>query len=175
LLAAFSLGHHEVSHGHDIEHDHDLDHEEGGMGWFVSLLTFRSVIAALTFFGLGGLAAREASLPGPLPFVVAVAASVGMLLLVAGLMRSLNRLKDDGTVQIDRTVGKTATVYLSIPGNQTGAGKVTVKVQNRTVEYQAVTQHETLATGTTVQVVAVVNPSTVLVVPVTQAQRFSHV
>src|SRR5262245_2950988 len=41
---------HEVG-GHDAHHDaaHDSSH-----AWFVGLLTFRTIAAALTFFGLGG-------------------------------------------------------------------------------------------------------------------------
>jgi len=77
------------------------------------------------------------------------------------------QLKADGTQRIDRAVGNTGTVYLSVPANQEGTGKVTVKVQNRTVEYLAVTRHQALATGTPVQVVAVVGPDTVEVAPVT--------
>ena len=68
------------------------------------------------------------------------------------------RLKAEGTQRIDRAVGRTGTVYLSVPGKNSGAGKVTVKVQNRTVEYQAVSRNEALATGTPIQVVAVVGP-----------------
>ena len=72
-------------------------------------------------------------------------------------------------MHIGRAVGTTGTVYLSVPGKNGGAGKVTVKVQNRTVEYQAVTSQETLATGTAVQVIAVVGPDTVEVISVAQS------
>ena len=33
------------------------------------------------------------------------------------------------------------TVYLTIPGQKAGAGKVTLCLQNRSVEYQALTPH----------------------------------
>jgi hypothetical protein len=173
LVGLLGLGHHDVDHDHGMDHGHDLDHEHEA-SWYVGLLTFRTIVSAVTFFGLVGLAAMEASLHPSVALGLAVVAGAGALFLVAWMVKSLHRLKADGTVRIDRAVGTTGTVYLSIPGNQAGTGKVTVKVQNRTVEYLAVTRHDALATGTPVQVVAVVSADTVEVVPVPQAQQVSH-
>ncbi len=48
-----------------------------------------------------------------------------------------------------------AVVYVPIPGKRAGAGKVTFRLQNRLVEYQAVTEDDTrLTTGEKVIVVA---------------------
>ena len=52
-------------------------------------------------------------------------------------------------------------MYLRIPGAKAGAGKVHLMLQNRTVEYQAVTAGAELPTGAPVKVVAVVNSDTV--------------
>jgi len=175
LLSLLGLGHHDIDHGHDAGgHDHDFDHDHH-VSWYVGILTLRTVAAALTFFGIAGLAAGEVYGEPVLVFVLAVLAGAGALFAVAWMMKALHRLKADGTLRIERAVGKTGTVYLSVPGNGGGAGKVTVKVQNRTVEYLAISRQEPLATGTPVQVVAVVGPDTVEVVPVPQAQRISHV
>ncbi len=80
-------------------------------------------------------------------------------------MRTLHQLKSDGTVRIQRAVGQNGTVYLSIPGQRSGAGKVTLCLQNRTVECQAVTPYQPLPTGSKVVVTAVVGPDTVEVAP----------
>ena len=48
-------------------------------------------------------------------------------------------------------------------------------VQNRTMEYQAVTPHAALPAGTKITVVAVVNSDTVEVIPVTTSEMVSHV
>ena len=61
--------------------------------------------------------------------------------------------------------GSTGTVYLAIPGERKGAGKVLLTLQNRTVEYQAVTSRGALPTGAPILVVDVVGPDTVDVVP----------
>ena len=173
LLGLLGLGdHHDVAGDHDV-HDaggHDAhghgDHDSHN-SWFVGVLTFRSLVAALTLFGLAGLAAtvnfkQESSLS----LVIALAAAVGALFGVAYLMRSLHRLKADGTVRIERAVGQNGTVYLTIPAQKAGVGKVTLTVQNRTVEYQAVTPHQQLPTGSKIVVTAVLGPDTVEVVPV---------
>jgi hypothetical protein len=48
-------------------------------------------------------------------------------------------------------------VYIPIPASRKGAGKVQLSMQNRIVEYQAVTEEdEPLKTGQAVQVVGIV-------------------
>jgi crotonobetainyl-CoA:carnitine CoA-transferase CaiB-like acyl-CoA transferase len=128
-------------------------------------LTFRTIVAALTFFGLAGLAASRSRPDEPaISLGAAVAGGVGAMLLVATMMKALHRLKADGTARIDRAVGRCGTVYLTVPARKQGAGKVTLNLQNRTVEYHAVTPEETLPTGARVMVVSVVGPGTVEVV-----------
>ena len=179
LLGQFLLGlvgfgdHHDAGGDHDFhdtgghdthgEHgDHDTQHS-----WFVGVLTVRSVVAALTFFGLAGLASTvNFQHEPPLSLAFAVAAGAGALFGVAYLMRTLHRLRSDGTVRIERAVGRSGTVYLTIPGEKAGVGKVTLNLQNRTVEYQALTPHQQLPTGSKVVVTAVLGPDTVEVAPV---------
>jgi membrane protein implicated in regulation of membrane protease activity len=168
---------HELGHelGHDVSHEHDHGHVHGS-SLFVSLLTFRTVAAALTFFGLTGLAATAYRPEEPgLSLGLAVTAGLGALLLVATLMKMLHRLKADGTARITRAVGQRGTVYLTIPARKQGAGKVTVKLQNRTMEYHAVTPEEELPTGARIVVVSVVGPGTLEVVPAPTPERTTHV
>ena len=179
LLSVLGIGH-DVDHDggggdHHIGTDHDSDHGHEHGSWFFGVLTFRALVTALLFFGLGGLLGASSSDEPLAPLGIAIAAGLAALFGVAWMMKLFHQLKADGTVRIDRTVGMIGTVYLSVPGKNSGTGKVTVKLQNRTVEYQAITNHEALATGTPVQVVAVAGPGTVEVVPVSQAERISHV
>ena len=77
------------------------------------------------------------------------------------LMKTLFRMRSEGTARIEYSVGKAGAVYLRIPGNRAGTGKITLNLQNRTMEYQAVTSGEALPTGANIVVVAVVGPDTV--------------
>lgn len=155
-------GDHDTDHGGDTDHDSHDNHGHGN--WLFGALTFRSVSAALMFFGLGGLTAdyygaNTASASG-----VALGAGAGALYAVAGLMKWLAGLKSDGTARIDGAVGHTGSVYLRVPGEKAGAGKVHLNLQNRTVEYLAVTPGPELPTGAAVKVVGVVATDTVEVV-----------
>lgn len=177
LVCQFVLGLLGLGDHHDAAGDHDV-HDAGGHdthgghddhdthnAWFVSVLTVRSLVAALTFFGLAGLAATvNFNQEPPLSLAIALAAAGVALFGVAYLMRALHRLKADGTVRIERAVGQSGTVYLTIPGQRAGVGKVTLTVQNRTLEYQAVTPHQQLLTGSKIVVTAVLGPDTVEVV-----------
>jgi membrane protein implicated in regulation of membrane protease activity len=197
LLGLLGIGHHEIGghemetdaphdFGHDAGHDasHDADHtndshyDHSYTAWFTGVLTFRAIVAALTFFGLAGMAATSGGLEPQLSFLIALAAGIAALFLVAVVMRSLARLRSDGTVRIDRAVGAAGTVYLSIPGRKTGMGKVHLKLQNRIVEYRAITAVDDLPTGSLVVVVAVSGPGTVEVAPASPSpspERISHV
>jgi hypothetical protein len=141
----------------DTDTDHGGDHGNG----FLGMLSVRAVSAALMLFGLGGLTALSRGADEPVAFLVATGAGVATLYGVALMMQSLARLKHDGTARVERSVGRTGTVYLRVPAAKTGPGKVHLMLQNRTVEYQAVTAGGELPTGTPVRVVAVVNSDTV--------------
>ncbi|MEX2560992.1 MAG: hypothetical protein WD403_13810 [Pirellulales bacterium] len=145
-----------------------------GSSWFVGMLTFRTLMAAVTFFGLAGLAGNSAQLPNELTLVVALAAGAGAMYMVHWMMQLLHKLKADGTARIERAVGQAGTVYLRIPGQKAGVGKVHVNLQNRTMEYEAMTSQEPLPVGARVVVVNVLGPGTVEVELVPEPQRISH-
>src|SRR5436190_5778633 len=82
LLGLLGLGEHggaDHGDGHlDAHHDADHDHGDGGhSSWFVGMLSLRAIAAALTFFGLAGLAAHYRGLDTGL--CVLIAAGAGML------------------------------------------------------------------------------------------------
>jgi hypothetical protein len=145
--------------------DHPADSDQGAT-WFLHMLSFRSVVAALAFFGLGGLAASSSQMSSWFAFPVAAVCGLTAMFMVAWLMGLLHHLQAEGTVRIERAVGGPGVIYLTVPPHGEGAGKVTVKIQNRTMEYLAVSHEEKpLATGTPVVVVGIVGPNTVEVGP----------
>jgi hypothetical protein len=74
-------------------------------------------------------------------------------------------LRAEGTARIGRALGSPATVYLRIPANRSGAGKIQLNLQNRTMEYEAVTSGDEIPTGAKVTVVGIVASDTVEVRP----------
>lgn len=168
----FHFGH---ADGHDGGHSSESGDDHHDSSWFFRMISFRTLVAALTFFGLAGLAGSSAELPPELALVIALAAGAGAMYGVHWLMQSLYRLRADGTVRIQRAVGQSATVYLRIPANKSGVGKVHLNLQNRTMEYEAMTSHELLPVGAKVVVVDVLGPDTVEVEPAVEAERTVHV
>ncbi len=142
----------------DSDTDHDDAHHDN---FFLGMLTVRTVSSALLFFGLGGLTSLYYGADEPAAFGVAIGAGLAALYLVATLMKSVAKLKADGTARVERAIGRPGTVYLRIPAGRSAAGKIQMMLQNRTVEYQAVTAGNELPTGTAIKVVAIVNSDTV--------------
>ena len=155
---------------HDAPHDVHVDHgghagaHHDGAATGLHLASLRALAAGVAFFGLTGYGLQRAGTAGWLALVAALAAGGVALVIVALLLRAMLRLESDGTVRIENALGQAATVYIPIPGEKAGAGKISLSVQGRLVEYQAVTPEATLPTGAAVTVVDVVAPDTLEVV-----------
>jgi len=180
-------GEHGIDFSHDVAHDfagdsgHDAPggdaHGAGGddhaatqqhaSSWLFAVISFRTLVAAVTFFGLVGSAAQSAGQPVGVQLLLAIAAGIGAMYGVHWLIRSIGRLGEDATLRVKNALGQEGTVYVPIAGSRTQAGKIQLKVQNRLVEYEAVTSlPERLATGTKVRVVGMAG-SVLEVEPVT--------
>jgi len=151
---------------HDSSHSSDQnDHHEAN--WLFRMISVRAVVAALAFFGLAGLAADAAKIPQPLTLLIALAAGLAAMYGVYWMMRGMQSLQAEGTVRIERAIGKIGTVYLRIPAHEAESGKIQLNLQNRTMEYLAMTAGPEIPTGTKVEVVGVISPTTVAVAAVT--------
>jgi membrane protein implicated in regulation of membrane protease activity len=135
-------------HGHDVAHAHDSS-------WLFGIISFRTLVAACAFFGLGGLAASSAGWSMFLQVGTAVVCGAVAMVAVHSLLKMLGKLGDDATVRIHKALGQEGTVYVPIAAGKERAGKVQLKLQNRLMEYEAITAGERLATGVRVRVVAI--------------------
>lgn len=139
--------------GHSGDHAAGLDH---GSTWLFAVISFRTLVAAAAFFGLIGLAAQAAGQPVGVQLLLASLAGVGAMYGVHWLVRLMGRLSEDRTLRVQQAVGREGTVYIPIPPRGQSAGKVQLALQQRLVEFEAVTSGERpLATGTKVRVVGV--------------------
>lgn len=138
--------------------------------WLFGVISFRTLVAAATFFGLAGMASRAASLSLVNQLLIALACGVGAMYLVHWLMSLMYRLSEDNTVRINRAVGREGMVYLPVPAGKTGPGKVQLRLQGRMMEYEAVTSAMSdLPTGARVVVVGVVAGNVLEVAPTEQS------
>jgi len=127
---------------------------DGHGNLFFGLLSFKTLSAFAGFFGLTGLALIEAGWGFGARVAGAVGAGFASMIVVGWLMRSLSRLNASGTVRMANAVGLTGTVYLRIPAQRSGAGKVTLRLQGRSVEVPARTEGEEIPTGHVVRVLS---------------------
>jgi hypothetical protein len=155
-----------VDHGGDVATDHHVS-----SSWLFSVLSVRTVVAALAFFGLGGLGAEAAGAGTLQTLVVAVAAGLLALYGVYYLLLCIARLAAEGTVRVQRAIGRHGTVYTTIPGKESGTGKIQINLQNRTMEYLALTSGHALSPGAKVVVTEVITSDTVAVEPVLETEK----
>ena len=160
VLGLLGVVHHDLDGHHETHAGHHDSATEG-----LNLLSVRALSAGLGFFGVGGMAGMSTGLGLVAALPLGIALGLAAMIGTAMITRWMMKLEDDGSVSIDGAVGSTGTVYLAIPGERKGAGKVVLTLQNRTVEYQAVTSLAALPTGASILVVDVVGPDTVDVVP----------
>ena len=153
VLGAFGAdGHHEAGPGH-----HDSGH--GGL----DLLSVRALSAAVGFFGLVGFGVLRGGLGAPIALTLAAVTGFVAAYGIASLMRGLRRLEIDKSFDISLALGAQGQVYLGIPGNRGGVGKVHINVHDRLVELAAVTAESAIHAGTAILVVDTVSSDTVVV------------
>ncbi len=141
--------------GEALDFDGDAAHS-----MFIHVLSFRALVAFFTFFGLGGLAGEASGFESRTTIFLAIGAGLASMLIVAYIMNLLVSLHSSGSLEMKNAVGETGRVYLRVPAEKGGQGKVHVVVQGRTVEARAVTSGPELPTGSSARVVGLVDPST---------------
>ena len=125
------------------------------------ILSLRTIVAGIAFFGLGGLAGLTGGTSKAVSVLIAVISGLIAIYAVYYLYWSAARLKDDGSLSEKTLVGSTGSVYMRIPAAKSGIGKVLICQQGRTVEYEAITAGEELKTSTPIVVVGIVSSTTV--------------
>ena len=74
------------------------------------------------------------------------------------IIKQILKLQEDNTFNINNTVGKTAQVYINIPANNSGSGKVQLSINGSFHELDAFTEDvKKINSGETVRIVRVEN------------------
>ena len=170
--------------GHDVSHagggEHGGEHGDGGgqdphgSTSLFQIISMRTVTAALAFFGLTGLAAESQQLPTGTTVMLALGAGFAAMYSVHWRMGRLLKLRSDGTVRLNRAVGRSANVYVRVPARGQGVGKVVLTLQNRTVELDAVSEGEAIPAGTQVVVQSLTGAEVVQVTPCPAPDEVTH-
>jgi hypothetical protein len=151
-------------HDTPFAHAGDMDYQHPDSTWLFGVLSFRTLVAAAAFFGIAGEAALTSGYTPGISLTIAVIVGLGAMYGMYWLMRGISQLASSGNERIGAAIGKQAIVYVPIPAEAKGKGKIHVTLQNRTVEYQAISSESSpLKTGEAVEIVDIKNSDTVAV------------
>lgn len=160
VLSVLGLEH---SHDHDFTGHSNTDNSlDGGF----TVLSVRSLIAFFTFFGWAGvLTLKSGATPLSAVFWGSIAGLLAMF-LVAYIIYLFSKLQENGSIDLQDALFTKGEVYLTVPANKKGNGKVHLKIKGSFRELDAVTEGRELRTGVAIRVLEVLEDNTLLVEPV---------
>ena len=145
----------------------DLDHHDISSHADISdfrLLSVQSVIAFLCIFGWSGIAAQSCGMPAWGAILLGAVLGFVAMFLVAKIIQWSSKLTQNGSFNVKNLLGESGTVYIPIPPNGQGTGKINISCGERFLEFDAVCEGDkTLATGSAVRVVDIISGSTLVV------------
>jgi len=150
--------------GADIDADTDFDSSLDGLDSGMNLYTFRNFVNFLLGFGWTAILLKDSIQSKVLLVVVATLVGIALVAIVMYMFKLLASMQQNGAIDISKDgVGCTGKVYLTIPGERKGEGKVQISINNSVREYVALTDGDTIKNGTPIKVVEVLNDNTLLV------------
>lgn len=150
----------------DHDADFDLDTSDGSFDAdpSMNLLTFRNLVNFCMGFGWTAVLMHEKIQSNALLIIVSVIVGILLVTVVMWIFKWLSGMQQTGNIDVHKSaVGCEGKVYLTIPGERKGEGKVQITINNAVREYDAVTDGETIPTGKAIKVTEVINDYTLLV------------
>ena len=134
----------------DVDSDYDIDDSASasdasscGNSSVLRIFTVRGIVAFFALGGWAGLAAITAGIPPLWSIQIALLAGVAALLVAAVVMRLVLRMQSSGNLDLRNAISHTGDVYITIPPLRSRRGKITMLLQERFVELDAVTDSTT--------------------------------
>ena len=150
----------------DVDTGFDSEAADAAVEGGTNLYTFRNFVNFFLGFGWSAILLQEKITSIPLLLLISAIIGVALVALVMYLFKWLSGMQQSGNINLYKlAVGCNGTTYLTIPGERQGKGKVQISINNSVREYNAVTDSDSLPTGTQIRVVEVLSPDTVLVEP----------
>jgi len=144
---------------HDSGHDFSVDKE-------FSAFSIRSIIAFFTFFGWTGVYLLGQGHSVGTSVLFGLLAGSASMFVVSYMIYQFARMEKSGTVNVLDALDNMGEVYLSIPQNLEGKGKVHIIVDGSLHEFEAETKGVPIPTGSQVRVVDILDDDILLVEPV---------
>lgn len=168
VLLIFGIGGDDVdADGVDITGNGVGDTPGDGGGDGMMLFSLRGIMAMAAIGGWSGLVMHQSGFSLTVTVLLATAFGFITLVGIAYIMNLATKLQSSGNLVIGYAIGKVGTVYIPIPPNMKGSGKINLTVQERFIEIDAVTPcSRKLTTGESVRVTATDENGMVVVEPI---------
>jgi len=155
--------------GADVDFDADADFDmpdgtfEGDPS--MNLYTFRNLVNFLLGMSWTAILLKDQITSKVLLMVIAFVAGAILVAAVMLLFRWLSKMQQSGNIDVMKDAeGCNGKVYLTIPAERSGIGKVQITINGAVREYDAVTDSEqALKTGKAIKVVEAIDNTTLLV------------
>ena len=155
--------------GADVEMDMDTDFDvpDGGFEGdpSMNLYTFRNLVNFLLGMSWTAILLQEQIASKALLMIIAFAVGALLVFAVMMLFKGLSKMQQSGNIDVYKSaIGCNGKVYLTVPAERKGTGKVQININNSVREYDALTDSEDdLKTGTSIKVTEVLDTNTLLV------------
>lgn len=110
-------------------------------------LSLQTVITFLTSFSWVSIIFVSSGLPAALAIGIGAGCGLLMMLIVAKMVQMSRKLAENGAINLKNAIGETATVYVAVPPKGQGTGKITMQLQGRFGEFDAVSADNTAFDG----------------------------
>lgn len=141
----------------------DFDGNFDGVDAPFQLFSFRNMINFILGFSWSGIAFYETITSKTILLIVSFIIGSLFVLLFFVIIKQLMKLSEDNTFDINKALNKTAEVYINIPGEKKGKGKVQISVGGTVHEIDAVSEKEKIVSGTIVKVIRIENNNLLIV------------
>lgn len=155
--------------GADVEMDIDTDFDIADGGFegdpSMNLYTFRNLVNFLLGMSWTAILLKDSIASKVLLMLIAFAVGALLVFAVMMLFKGLSKMQQSGNIDVYKSAaGCNGKVYLTVPAERNGTGKVQISINNSVREYDAITDSEDdLKTGTSIRVVEVLDATTLLV------------
>ncbi len=149
----------------DTDIDTNIDaHIADGDSIPFQFLSLKNIVAFFAVFGWSGIGFINAGMAAWLVIILAAICGLLMMLAMAALFYFMSKLAENGTLKMKNAVGKLGEVYLVIPANRGGMGKVQLNVQGSLRTLDALTdENSAIPTNSIIEVLDVIDEQILLV------------
>lgn len=133
--------------------DADFDSDFSGADAPFQLFSLRNLVNFLMGLGWGGICFYNYIDNKIVLTLVALVVGIIFVALFFLIIKQIQKLAEDNSFNIENTLNKTGSVYLTIPANKSGKGKIQISVKGSMHEIAAVTEGDKIETGAMIKVV----------------------